>query len=839
MLKRIILSLFLFFTAVYSDIPESILYLHPRPGSTFVNQNTPLILRLREGCQDEPHFMVSDDQGVTLQGQRKLSDDGRTTLFCFDSPLNSDQRINVCLDLGANGSFKYNFKTSRQGAAVRSSSSKKINSTAPAIQTVGSPTIMSNGVAVPSDFPQVNIFVNNHPSEGKYFFNNEWGASPYMIMLENSGAPYFYMKTSHSQRDFKVQRNGLLTARFVPSIDGIRGGAFLAYDSTYAVVDTFLTAPGYEVDEHEFVVLENGHYFLIALEYQIMDMSQIVNGAEEKAEVGFTHLQEYDSGGNLILHFDSREKLDILDIVFADPREPNFRFPHMNAIDIDDDGHILLSCRHLSTVFKIHRQTGEIIWQLGGAHSDFQFVNDSFDGFECQHAFRRTGPDQYLLFDNGNLHLPPVSRAVEYQLDLEAMTATLIWEYRQESDATYSRFMGNTQRLDNGNTLINWAINERPKATEVKEDGTKVFEMNFVDQHPCYRTHKFNWNVPAIKPYLLVEHQGDHLVLIFNKFGDPDVDHYRIYQGTSGDDIVFQDTSALPLKHIYDVENYQTYYFKVAAVNSNMERSQFSDIVSCTVNLVEPGQNLIQNGDFSKGDTYWELIETDEADVKASVEEGVYHMDIQNLGTEIWHIQFRQNGLAMLEGHDYEFEFDAWASTSMIIDARIEKETEPWINYGKIGSSSIRRSKKHFKYNFTVEDLSDYHARIVFNSNSVVGDLYIDNVSLILLEASEPPETNQTVYKTFRIIENYPNPFNNETNIRFELPTQSQVSWTLYDIRGRHVLTEKVGIFSAGRCNITLQMNTLSSGVYLCRMNARSVNHNFIYSDVRKMVYLQ
>ena len=34
-------------------------------------------------------------------------------------------------------------------------------------------------------------------------------------------------------------------------------------------------------------------------------------------------------------------------------------------------GHLLISSRHMDEVTKIDRQTGEIIWRLGGKNNDF------------------------------------------------------------------------------------------------------------------------------------------------------------------------------------------------------------------------------------------------------------------------------------------------------------------------------------------------------------------------------------------------------------------------------------------------------------------------------------
>ena len=52
----------------------------------------------------------------------------------------------------------------------------------------------------------------------------------------------------------------------------------------------------------------------------------------------------------------------------------------------------------------------------------------------CINTLLDVGNDHYLLYDNGNhssqyTGLPNISRAVEYHLDLDAMTCENIWEY--------------------------------------------------------------------------------------------------------------------------------------------------------------------------------------------------------------------------------------------------------------------------------------------------------------------------------------------------------------------------------------------------------------------------
>ena len=105
------------------------------------------------------------------------------------------------------------------------------------------------------------------------------------------------------------------------------------------------------------------------------------------------------------------------------------------------------------------RALGAVMWRWGGKRNQFTFINDS-RGFSHQHDIRVQPNGHYTLFDNGNGLQPEYSRALEYVLDEEHLTATLVWEYRNTPD-TFSDSMGNAQRRPNGNTVIGWASAER------------------------------------------------------------------------------------------------------------------------------------------------------------------------------------------------------------------------------------------------------------------------------------------------------------------------------------------------------------------------------------------
>ena len=196
----------------------------------------------------------------------------------------------------------------------------------------------------------------------------------------------------------------------------------------------------------------------------------------------------------------------------------------------------------------------------------------------------RSAADTIILFDNGNLHTPPVSRAVEYAVDPVAKTATLVWQFRDTPDK-YAYYMGNVQRLTNGNTHINWVLAAYPKACEVDSNGVKQLELNLTPGSDLYRSWRAPWDGVVPVPYLIVEPYPDNVTLIFNKFGDTNVDFYRIYGGTSPQPTTLLATTPSTLAHLSNLQNNQQYYFRVTAVAKDGTESGYSNEENVMVNL--------------------------------------------------------------------------------------------------------------------------------------------------------------------------------------------------------------------------------------------------------------
>lgn len=80
---------------------------------------------------------------------------------------------------------------------------------------------------------------------------------------------------------------------------------------------------------------------------------------------------------------------------------------HTNSIELDVDGNIIASNRHMNQVNKIDRNTGEFIWRLGGVMNQFTWINEP-EPFTYEHDARVLDNGHITVWDNGNslMHLP-------------------------------------------------------------------------------------------------------------------------------------------------------------------------------------------------------------------------------------------------------------------------------------------------------------------------------------------------------------------------------------------------------------------------------------------------
>ncbi|MCC5906711.1 MAG: T9SS type A sorting domain-containing protein [Balneolaceae bacterium] len=96
----------------------------------------------------------------------------------------------------------------------------------------------------------------------------------------------------------------------------------------------------------------------------------------------------------------------------------------------------------------------------------------------------------------------------------------------------------------------------------------------------------------------------------------------------------------------------------------------------------------------------------------------------------------------------------------------------------------------------------------------------VSNSERFVIRLSNEAETNLPT--SFSLSQNFPNPFNPTTTIRYELPVQSSVQLAVYDLTGRKISLLVNDVLERGRHSIHFDGSQLASGVYIYRLSAGS-----------------
>jgi len=487
-------------------------FISPVPGSTLILPETNIILR-PGGIVDAASIFgsslvsVSGSTSGSHEGQLRLSDDRQTLTFQPSTPFAYGETVTCRIGAG--------LATDTRGLIPPASITFTI--AGPERGTLGDPPILADeeipppppagtpptrliGLAsvalaadsLPQDFPIIRAAVYGKTAPGRLFvtdFRLGIPVSSYLMILENDGTPFFYRQVRGPTLDFKKHPDGRLT------YFDAAAGRFYALNAHYDVIDSFRCGNGYSTDSHDLALLPNGHAVLMSYDRQVVDLSQIVPGGRIDARVIGLILQELDRDKNVVFQWRSWDHFQITDVVSHDLTAKSVDYVHGNSIDVDPDGNLIISSRHMNEVTKISRTTGDILWRLGGRNNQFTFINEPIS-FSHQHCARRLPNGHIILFDNGNFRTPEFSRAVEYAIDEVQKTATLVWQYRHNPDV-FTVAGGSVQRLSNGNTMIGWGTSS-PTLTEVGADGSLVSELTFESGVGSYRAFRFEW--PPVKP---------------------------------------------------------------------------------------------------------------------------------------------------------------------------------------------------------------------------------------------------------------------------------------------------------------------------------------------------
>ena len=304
-------------------------------------------------------------------------------------------------------------------------------------------------------------------------------------------------------------------------------GSYVIADSSYAPLAHVNAGNGMSGDLHEFLLTDRGTALLTTYLVTHRDLRSV--GGSEDGSIQDAIFQEVDiATGRVLLEWHSLDHIPITDSYWG--LGTDWDYVHLNSIGVDRDGNLLVSSRNTHTIYKIDRSSGQIIWRLGGKHSDFAFDREAV--FAWQHDARRQPDGSISLFDNGER----VSRALQLNVDETRRRVTLRRAYTHPQQL-FATSQGNVQMLANGNVLVGWGA--QPYVSEFTPDGTLAFDAKLGPGYVSYRAYRAQWTGQgAGLPAVALERASGYTDAYVSWNGDTRVARWTVLAGRRANNLV-------------------------------------------------------------------------------------------------------------------------------------------------------------------------------------------------------------------------------------------------------------------------------------------------------------
>jgi len=955
-MKKGLIILGILFT-ITSVQATKIRYFSPKPDAIMISCKTNIILGyqndINEATLSDALVNVVGSQSGMHRGELILSDDGKTLIFNPNNAFAANETVNVQVQEGIQTLSGHNielvsfqFSTAPLGIIQENHAGFTDLFSNDDLLSPHTQKALTASASLPA--PPISIDSVDTPSSG-HIFMATWDRNMphlygnYIFVLDSCGGIVDSLRVEGAPFDLQVQPNGLLSYA-AGGFAGIVPGAgeslrHLILDNTLTVVDSFSMKNGYTTDFHEFLLLPNGHAMMMAYHTILYDMSQIVEGGKTNASLVINVIQEQDADKNVVFEWRNIDYIPITD-TDLDLTASRINYGTLNAFTLDNDGNILASFRNHSEIMKINRGTGEVMWRWGSPRSEFTFMDEHEDNapfyFSRQHHIQRLANGNVSLFDNGQFHTPPYSRAVEYALDETQKTATLISEFRYPSENIFAAAAGNAQKLSNGGWFIGYGILAPPSPVkrnivETKGDGSIALEISLPQNVIAYRASKALWKGTvkntAVTLYELLEgntytfsdasqHTGvtiRYQSLVYDFYNDLTVERRPtapanpqffgipprvwpvtvVYTGSSVEShiseihinldryteirnprttsIYFRPQSGAGL-FLKQPTTYDSLNHELVATLNDFGEIIFGDIgYAYSANPpipYEPANHLqvlpqdsiiVRWTGKGKADQFRVQISADSlfgttlVDSTLKLSSVALH-EIANHSTYFWRVQSQLGAQQSAWSSVWSF-----STTDPFLDLKSPKGNETW----PLGSTQMIRWETNISDTVSIAlytaqqpaatigkvpgdigafawpiatDLppsSEYRIHISSLADANLTATSTESFSLIDTSSTGIDEGIHSIPDKFVLHQNFPNPFNPETTIHFDLPKQAFATLKIYNIKGILVATAIQRQMAAGRYQVQFSAEELASGIYFYTLESGE------FRQCRKMIYVK
>ena len=253
-------------------------------------------------------------------------------------------------------------------------------------------------------------------------------------------------------------------------------------DTSYRTLAVVRPGNGAVADPHEFLLTSRGTAWMTTFRGARLSGRHVIEGGVQELDL---------RTGRVLFDWGSVDHVALAESYSKPPRDPSvlYDYFHVNSIDIDTDGNLLVSARNTHTVYKIDRRTGRILWRLGGKRSSYSLGPGV--RFAWQHDARRQPDRTISVFDNGaSPRRHDQSRVIFLHLNRDTLKARLVRKVLHRPPILAIN-QGNAQRLANGDLIVGWG--HAPYVTEYDRRGRVVLDLRFGRRADTYRVFRFPW----------------------------------------------------------------------------------------------------------------------------------------------------------------------------------------------------------------------------------------------------------------------------------------------------------------------------------------------------------
>jgi hypothetical protein len=505
---------------------------YPSPGTLSASPKTQISLRGAPANQ-LGSIQVSGSRSGRHAGRLRAHSDGQGASFVLSRDLRQGERVTVRTGVPIRGARNgdFTFRTARMPKRVTIQNLILENIPAKKVRKFRSrPDLAPPFVTVDTSRPgQAPGYLFLSPKSKR----DEKQAGP--MIADNSGQPIWFdaLPGITAATDFRAQTykgKPVLTYWRGTSRQGIGTGEMVMLDQSYHVIRRIRAPNGLKPDLHEFKITPDDKAVIVS--YPIVRQNLRAVKGRKRGLVVDSVLQEIDLDTGLVtFEWHSLGHIPITE-TFARPRPGTpFDYAHTNSVNPDLDGDFLMSARNTWTAYKIDRETGKILWRLGGKKSSFKLPRAA--RFAWQHDVHRRADGAITVFDNSAF--PPVrkfSRALAIRLDQSKRTASLISATRHPR-RLLTATQGNQQTLPNGDFLVGWG--SQRQLTEYDSAGKVLFNAALSLGYESYRTYRLPWvGLPQSRPKVAATDEpgaGTDAYMSWN--GATEVASWELFAGSS------------------------------------------------------------------------------------------------------------------------------------------------------------------------------------------------------------------------------------------------------------------------------------------------------------------